>query len=50
MIDFLRHDGCCTDTSDGNDPETRDCLDIWKQQLKRVSAACNRKIKNILIL
>ncbi len=43
MINFLRDDSCCSDTPGGNDPETRDCLDIWKQELVRVSAACIKK-------
>ena len=43
MIDFLRDNGCCTDTNNGNDPDTLDCLDIWKEQLNRVTAACNLK-------
>ncbi|MBQ4818586.1 hypothetical protein [Aquimarina sp. MMG016] len=42
MIDFLRDNACCYD-SDSSDPETRDCLDLWKEQLEQVSIECTKK-------
>ncbi|WP_010521960.1 hypothetical protein [Aquimarina agarivorans] len=43
MIDFLKDKKCCEEGTSNNDPETKDCLDIWNEKLIRVTATCNTK-------